>query len=216
MSQQPMSEEVRFRVPLPFTIPIVSLLVIAAATIGLSRILLSVPKEAAVIVALAVSANVLIAAAFVANRPESVRSSWAELLIVFTYPIVIGIVLTQLNLGGAEHAAGEEAGAHEAASEEGAGGAGGLTVSAESLQFNTDEITLSAGEESELSFNNEDSSSVQHNIAIYESEGGSDLFVGDVIPGGQAVTYSIPALDKGEYYFQCDLHPGMNGSVVVE
>ena len=215
MSQEPMTEEVRFRVPLPFVIPIVSLVVIAAGTIGLSRILLSVPKETAVILALAVSANLLIAAAFVANRPDSARSSWAELLIVFTYPIVIGIVLTQLNIGAEGHAAGEEAGAHEA-SEEGAGGAGALTVSAESLTFNTDEITLSAGEESELSFNNEDSSSVQHNIAIYEEQGGKDLFVGDVIPGGQAVTYSVPALDKGEFYFQCDIHPGMNGSVVVE
>ena len=216
MSQQPMSEEVRFRVPLPFVIPVVSLLVIAAGTIGLSRILLSVPKEVAVIIALAVSANLLIAAAFVANRPESARSSWAELLIVFTYPIVIGIVLTQLNIGEAGHAAaaGEEAGAHEASEE--AGGAGSNTVSAEALQFNTDEITLSAGEEAELTFNNDDSSSVQHNVAIYEEQGGKELFVGDVIPGGQAVTYSVPALDKGEYYFQCDVHPGMNGSVVVE
>ena len=212
MSQQPMTEEVRFRVPLPFVIPIVSLLVIAVGTIGLSRILLSVPKEAAVILALAVSANLLIAAAFVANRPESVRSSWAELLIVFTYPILIGVVLTQLNIGEG-HSVAEEAGAQEAASEE---GAGTLTVSASSLQFNTDEIVLSAGEEAELSFNNEDSSSVQHNIAIYEEEGGADLFVGDVIPGGQSVTYSIPSLDKGEFYFQCDVHPGMNGTVVVE
>ena len=215
MSQQPMSEEVRFRVPLPFVIPIVSLLAIGAVTVGLSRILLAVPKEVAVIVAVAVAANVLIAAAVLANRPETARSSWAELLIVFLYPILIGAVLTTIDWPEGGHAsAGEEAGAHEASEE--TGGAGGNTVSAEALVFNTDEITLSAGEETEFTFNNDDSSSVQHNVAIYEEEGGEELFVGDVIPGGQAVTYSIPAQEKGEYYFQCDVHPGMNGTVVVE
>lgn len=215
MSQQPMSEEVRFRLPLPFVIPVVALLVIGAVTFGLSRILLAVPKEVSVIVAIAVAANVLIAAAVLANRPETARSSWAELLIVFLYPILIGAVLTTIDWPEGEHAsAGEEAGAQEASEE--AGGAGGLTVSAEALVFNTDEITLSAGEETELTFDNADSSSVQHNVAIYEEEGGEELFVGDVIPGGQSVTYSIPALDKGEFYFQCDVHPGMNGTVVVE
>ena len=213
MSHQPHSEEVLFRVPLPFVIPLVSLVVIGAATFGMSRILLSVPKEVAVIVAIAIAANLLIAAAFIANRPESVRSSWAELLIVFTYPIVIGIVLTQLNLGSG-HAVAEEAGAHDAAAEE--GGGSGLNVSAVDLQFSSDEIALPAGEEAEIAFANEDASSIQHNIAIYEEEGGADVFIGEVIPGGQSVTYSVPALEKGELYFQCDVHPGMKGSVVVE
>ena len=213
MSHQPHSEEVRFRVPLTVVIPLVSLIVIGAITFGMSRILLSVPKEIAVIIAIAVAANLLIAAAFVANRPESARSSWPELLIVFTYPIVIGIVLTQLNLG-TGHAVAEEAGAHDAAAEE--GGGSGLNVSAVNLQFSTDEIVLPAGEEAEIAFANEDASSIQHNIAIYESEGGKELFPGEVIPGGQSVTYSVPALDKGEFYFQCDVHPGMNGAVVVE
>ena len=213
MSHQPHSEEVRFRVPLTVVIPLVSLVLIGAITFGMSRILLSVPKEVAVIIAISVAANLLIGAAFIANRPESARSSWAELLIVFTYPIVIGIVLTQLNLG-TGHAVAEEAGAHDAAAEE--GGGSGLNVSAVNLQFNTDEIVLPAGEEAEIAFANEDASSIQHNIAIYESEGGKELFPGEVIPGGQSTTYSVPALDKGEFYFQCDVHPGMNGTVKVE
>ena len=44
----------------------------------------------------------------------------------------------------------------------------------------------------------------------------ADIFVGDNVPGGQEVTYSIPAHEAGEYYFQCDLHPGMNGTVTVK
>jgi plastocyanin len=213
MSQQPLSEEVRFRVPLPITVPVVSLLVIAAVTIGLSRILLNVPKEVAVIVAVTVAANVLIAGSFIANRPESARNAWPELLIVFTYPLLIGFVLTQLNLGGETHAGAEE-GAHGGA--EAAAGGAGLSVSAVDLQFSTDTLEFKAGEESDLEFVNDDASAIQHNVAIYEEEGGADLFVGDVIPGGQTTTYSVPALDKGEFYFQCDIHPGMNGTVSVE
>jgi plastocyanin len=124
---------------------------------------------------------------------------------------LIGFVLTQLNLGGETHAAAEESGAHGGAE----AAAGGSSVSAVDLQFSSDTLEFKAGEESALEFANEDASSIQHNIAIYEEEGGADLFVGDAIPGGQATTYAIPALDKGEFYFQCDLHPGMNGTVSV-
>jgi plastocyanin len=205
-----MSSEVRVKVPLPFVIPFGALIVIGLVTVGMSRILLSVPKEVAVIIAIAVASNVLIACAVIANRPETARRTWPELVMVFLYPILIGIVLTQLNLG-TGHGVAEEAGAHEAA--EGGGGAAN-SVSAEGVQFNTDELVFSAGEETELEFSNADT--VQHNIAIYEEEGGADLFVGDIIGAAAETTYSIPPLDKGEYYFQCDVHPAMNGSVVVE
>jgi plastocyanin len=36
-----------------------------------------------------------------------------------------------------------------------------------------------------------------------------------VATGPTTVTYDIPALDAGTYYFHCDVHPTMNGSVVV-
>ncbi len=213
MSQRSLSEEVRFRVPLPFAIPVVALVVIGLVTVGLSRILLSVPKEAAVIVALGVAANILIAGAVIANRPQTARSSWPELLIVFSYPIVIGFVLAQMDIAGGAHGAAEEAGAQAHAQE---AGAAGLNIAAQNLQFSSDTITLPANEEASLAFANEDASSIQHNVAIYEEEEGKELFVGEVIPGGQSVTYDIPALKKGEFYFRCDLHPAMEGTVTVE
>lgn len=206
-----LSEEVRFRVPLPLVIPIVSLLVIAATTIGLSRILLSVPKEVAVIVALAVAANVLIACAVIAARPDTARATWPELLIVFLYPVIIGAVLTQMNLGGGHAEAGEKA----SGAESGAADGGSLALSAAGTAFDTDTLDLTAGEETQVDFTNEDS--VQHNLAIYEQEGASEaLFAGDLVPPGQAVTYTIPALDKGTYYFHCEVHPSMNGDVTVK
>lgn len=91
---------------------------------------------------------------------------------------------------------------------------GGPSISAAGVQFDIDQLTLPA-EETELEFVNEDS--VQHNVAIYEDDSAStDLFTGDIIPGGQTITYTIPALDKGNFYFQCDVHPSMNGTVTVE
>ncbi len=67
----------------------------------------------------------------------------------------------------------------------------------------------------ELAFDNRDGG-VQHNVAIYRDESAEEsLFVGDLIAGADTVTYDVPALDPGAYYFRCDVHPQMDGSVEV-
>jgi plastocyanin len=86
-------------------------------------------------------------------------------------------------------------------------------VVAEGLAFDTDTITLTANETNELEFENTDSA--PHNIAIYEEEGGADIFQGEQITATTA-TYEIDAPKPGNYYFQCDVHPDMNGEVVAE
>ena len=206
-----LTHEVRFRVPLPIVIPLGALALMALIAVGMSRILLSVPKEISVIIAMAIAANILIAGAFVALRPEAARLSWPELAIVALYPLIVGIVIAQLGLGAGHSAAGEaEQGDSTAAASEGAG-----TVGAANVQFDTDTIELKAGSEAEIQFVNDDS--VEHNIAIYQDDSAQkDIFVGEVIPGGQETTYAFQAPKKGEYYFQCDVHPAMNGTVTVQ
>jgi plastocyanin len=207
----PFTGTVRFRVPLPIVIPLGAFAFIAIVTIGMSRILLSVPKEVAVVIALAIAANILIACAVLALRPNETRDSWAEFLVAATFPLAIAIALA-LTLGTATSAGEipERSG--------GVGATGGeLEIAAENVAFNTDEIELPADEKASLQFTNSDSSTVQHNISIYKDDSASkDLFKGQVIPGGQDFTYEIPPLPKGEYYFQCDVHPGMNGTVKVQ
>jgi plastocyanin len=89
-----------------------------------------------------------------------------------------------------------------------------LVVESVDMAFDTDVITLTAGEATTLFYRNLDGA--PHNIAIYTDDSGSEpLFVGETITD-DAVTYEIPALEPGEYYFRCDVHPDMDGTVVVE
>lgn len=89
-----------------------------------------------------------------------------------------------------------------------------LTVNAEGNAFDPATITLTAGEETTVFFRNLDG--MPHNIAIYTDDSATaSLFVGDTITDA-AVTYEIPALEPGEYFFRCDVHPDMTGTVVVE
>ncbi len=80
-------------------------------------------------------------------------------------------------------------------------------------RFSSDRLTVAAGEPFGLVFDNEDEG-VPHNVAIYTDDSAvQSLFVGDVIDGPETVTYDVPALDPGEYFFRCDVHPQMNGTL---
>lgn len=212
-TDQPLVGEVRFKVPLPFIIPIVSLLVIAALAIGFSQVLLSVPHEIGVVIALVAAANILGACAFIALRPRVSGSSLLELLAIVAYPIIIGIVIAQLGIG---HEA-ETAPTGETAPE--GGGAAAGSVTAANIAFDTETIELPADEAAEIPFANEDSA--EHNISIYKTaEDGTaltdPLFEGAIIPGGESITYTVDPLKPGDYYFQCDVHPNMNGTATVQ
>jgi uncharacterized membrane protein/plastocyanin len=57
---------------------------------------------------------------------------------------------------------------------------------------------------------------VRHNVAIYEDESAEEsLFVGETIAGPRSVTYDVPPLEPGEFYFRCDVHPQMDGMLEV-
>jgi plastocyanin len=82
-------------------------------------------------------------------------------------------------------------------------------------RFVEERLTAPAGEAFALVFDNEDEG-VQHNVAIYRDDSVEEpLFVGDLVQGPTIVTYDVPALDPGSYYFRCDLHPQMDGTLEV-
>jgi plastocyanin len=95
------------------------------------------------------------------------------------------------------------------------GGAATGTVAAQDLQFDTDRIELPGGAPSTIHFENNDPG-IQHNIAIFtDSSLGTELFRGEIVTGPATVDYRIPPLEPGTYYFHCDVHPTMSGTVVV-
>jgi plastocyanin len=99
------------------------------------------------------------------------------------------------------------------------GGDGGTTVqlAASDFSFDKDEITLTAGAETTVQFDNQHQGT-PHNFAIYEDESGDTaIFNGDVIEGPATTEYTFTAPDAGTYFFRCDVHPTqMTGTVVVE
>jgi plastocyanin len=101
----------------------------------------------------------------------------------------------------------------------GGGGEGGggpsIQVAAENIAFDTDTIELPPDTPATIVFDNRDAG-VQHNIAIYEDDTlATVLFQGELVTGPDTIEYRIPPLPAGEYYFHCDVHPNMSGTVVV-
>ncbi len=91
---------------------------------------------------------------------------------------------------------------------------GVVELSAADLAFDANVIQAPAGEAFTISFTNNDSA--PHNVSVYTEEGGEVIVEGEVIDPGASTEVQVEALDAGEYFFVCDIHPDMNGSVVVE
>jgi plastocyanin len=127
--------------------------------------------------------------------------------------LALALILALAACGGGEESAA-------AASGDNTGGGtvevvdGNVDITAADLAFDATTIVAPAGEAFTITLVNNDTA--PHNIAIYVEEGGDPIVQGDVFDGGAEVTVEVPALDAGEYFFVCDLHPDMNGTVVVE
>ncbi len=92
-----------------------------------------------------------------------------------------------------------------------------VNLTAENIAFDTDTITVPAGANVTVDFTNKDDG-IPHNFAVYDSSLRSEqIFVGEIITGPAEIDYSFTAPEKsGTYYFQCDVHPFMNGEFIVE
>lgn len=92
---------------------------------------------------------------------------------------------------------------------------GVLTITAANLQFDAACLALPADEAVTIVLVNDDSD--PHNLAIYtDSSKSTQLFEGEISDGGETIEYEVDPIPAGTYYFDCTVHPGMNGSVVVE
>ncbi|MBA2556888.1 MAG: cupredoxin domain-containing protein [Chloroflexi bacterium] len=101
------------------------------------------------------------------------------------------------------------------------GGAGGdtldpaVSIAAENIAFDTNTLTVPAGEPFTIDFQNREAA--PHNVAIYGSAAlDTEFFLGEVFTGPAERQYQVGALDPGDYYFLCSVHPNMNGTLTAQ
>ena len=86
-------------------------------------------------------------------------------------------------------------------------------ITAKDIKFVQSEVEVPAGKPFQLTFDNQESA--PHNVAIYtDSSAGQALFQGEIFSGATRV-YQVPALAAGSYFFRCDVHPDMTGTIVA-
>jgi plastocyanin len=92
---------------------------------------------------------------------------------------------------------------------------GVITLSAQDLEFSAPCMVANAGEAFTIRFTNNDSQ--PHDVNVYpDSSKGETTMDGDIITNqGESLDYAVAALDAGQHYFDCSVHPEMNGTLYV-
>lgn len=90
-----------------------------------------------------------------------------------------------------------------------------VRISADKLAFDASQVTVPAGKLVTIVFENKES--VPHNVAVYtDSTVSQPISVGEIFSGPATKTQQVSALAAGSYFFRCDLHPDMTGSLIAE
>jgi plastocyanin len=87
-------------------------------------------------------------------------------------------------------------------------------IVAQNNAFNPTTLTVTADEAFSLTLDNKDAA--PHNVAIFKDESAAEsISVGEIVSSTTA-TQQVPALEAGEYFFRCDVHKEMTGTIVAE
>jgi plastocyanin len=84
-------------------------------------------------------------------------------------------------------------------------------ITAQGNAFSPTTVDVTADKAFSLTFDNKDSA--PHNVAIYtDSSASSPISVGEIVSGTKA-SQPVPALKPGSYFFRCDVHHEMTGTI---
>jgi len=82
--------------------------------------------------------------------------------------------------------------------------------------FEQSEVVVAAGKPLTLTFDNKNAA-VPHNVAIFDGPSeAKTLFAGEIVTGPKQIVYNVPALPAGSYYFSCQVHPNMHGTITAK
>ncbi len=93
-----------------------------------------------------------------------------------------------------------------------------IDLAAQNIAFDKASITVKAGSQVTINFNNKDSG-IPHNFSMYtDSSASQNLFKGDTVTGPGTTVYKFTAPSTpGTYFFRCDIHPTqMTGQFIVQ
>lgn len=197
---------------LPLGLPVLGLFAIASLMFFMSRILLAVSEQGSTAVALVVAVLIMAVGTVFAVRPNiSGRTMAVALAVGGVLMLGGGIVAAAIGERTIELHGAEAEGEHGAVAEHPE-----PEVEARNISFSRTDLVLKAETEVKLRFTNGDAG-VPHNLAIYRAEDYKEVvFAGAVFTGEGVRTYDFKAPAAGTYYFRCDVHPNMKGTVTVE
>ena len=90
----------------------------------------------------------------------------------------------------------------------------GPTIVAKDMKFQPASVEVKAGSNVTIHFENQDAA--PHNVAVYTDSGaGTPVAVGDIVTSAKS-DLVIPALKPGSYFFRCDVHHDMTGTIVAK
>ena len=191
--------EFRKRVLEPTLIPLGAFAFIGALAYAVSRILLAVTAEGSVLVAGLMAGCILFAAAAVA-KGGVMKTVQKVSLLAFALILLGGGIAVEASLGPREIEGHLEVAA---------------TLLAQNLQFDKTEFHVPADEPFAIELDNRDVA--PHNVAIYTQQDGDQLFTFPPFAGPASREFESDedGIPEGTYYFQCDVHPNMNGTATA-
>lgn len=84
-------------------------------------------------------------------------------------------------------------------------------ITAQGNAFSPTTLDVTADKAFGLTLDNKDSA--PHNVAIYtDSSASSSISVGEIVSSSKT-TQQVPALKPGSYFFRCDVHHEMTGTI---
>jgi plastocyanin len=187
----------------PLALPVLALGLVGIIVISVSRVLLAVPKDASIAIAGGMAVMLLVAFFILAARPSIARAG----LVFLAGFAVVSVVAA----GSVSAAAGYRTFEHPAEASQ------GPVIQAQNTQYKQKQITVKAGDNARITFENLDKG-VYHNIAVYTAaSGGQPIWNGEPVKGVKTIVYQHVFDQAGTYSFRCDFHPtSMIGTFTVQ